>query len=177
MTLWRSLSGKPIEMANETVPDYWDWRSWWSHLIHREPGLYIGGLDNPYLLRYYLIPRNPYFNVYLHEFLRSDDDRALHDHPWWFVPIVLKGGYWEHREGSSVVKWRGSPSIAVRKADTAHRVELDWYPGIWDVNEHSSEKPAWTLIFTGPKIREWGFKCPQGWRHWKEFVDKNGCGE
>jgi len=158
-------------------PDYWDWGHWIKYLLAREPGMVIGGLDNPYMLRYYLVPRNPYLNVYLHKFLRSDDDRALHDHPWWFLSVMLKGGYWEHRKGKA--KWRESPSVAIRKADTAHRVELD-YEYIYDDyhrNLGSREKPYWTLIFTGPKIREWGFYCPQGWRHWHEFVLKNGCGE
>jgi hypothetical protein len=61
----------------------------------REPDLYIGGKDDPYLLRWYLIPRNRFFNVYLHKIVRSDDDRALHDHPWWWLSVMLKGRYAE----------------------------------------------------------------------------------
>ena len=26
--------------------------------------------------------RNKIFNIYLHQIIRSDDDRALHDHPY-----------------------------------------------------------------------------------------------
>ena len=153
-------------------PEYWDWGFWFRHLIQRKPGMIIGGKDNPYLVRYYLVPRNPYLNFYLHKFLRSDDDRALHDHPWWFVSLVLKGGYWEHKDAHPLtIKWRAAPSIALRRADTAHRVQLDH-----DVKT-SAEKPCWTFIVTGPKIREWGFHCPQGWVHWKVFDKQNGCGE
>jgi hypothetical protein len=47
----------------------------------RPPDFVIGG-DSPYMLRWWIIPRNKFFNIYLHRFLRSDDDRALHDHPW-----------------------------------------------------------------------------------------------
>ena len=37
------------------------------------------------------------FNLYLHEFSRSDDDRALHDHPWLFnLSVLLSGTYVEH---------------------------------------------------------------------------------
>jgi len=43
----------------------------------RRPDFVIGGdartHDVAYLLRWYLIPRNPLFNAYLHLFLRSDD--------------------------------------------------------------------------------------------------------
>lgn len=38
---------------------------------------------------------------------------------------------------------------------------------------------------TGPIVREWGFDCPQGWRHWTEYTKGEGhtsgvgrgCGE
>jgi hypothetical protein len=47
--------------------------------------------------RWWVIPRNKFFNIYLHHFLHSDDDRALHDHPWWNVSILLRSGsYVEH---------------------------------------------------------------------------------
>lgn len=42
----------------------------------RNPDFIIGGAD-PYMLRWWVIPRNKVFNIYLHRFLRSDDDRAL----------------------------------------------------------------------------------------------------
>jgi hypothetical protein len=51
---------------------------------NRQPDFVIGGPAAPYLRRHWLIPRNRFFNIYVHEFLRSDDDRALHDHPWLF---------------------------------------------------------------------------------------------
>ena len=31
----------------------------------------------------------------LHHVLRSDLDRALHDHPWDNASLLLRGGYWE----------------------------------------------------------------------------------
>jgi len=53
--------------------------------------------DQPYLERYYVFlkdrKRFP-FNVFLHHFLRSDPD-DVHDHPWGYFTIILKGGYWE----------------------------------------------------------------------------------
>jgi hypothetical protein len=64
-------------------------------VLARAPDVIIGGHDNPYLLRWFIIPRNPIFNIYLHQFLRSDDDRALHDHPWPWCSILLRGSYAE----------------------------------------------------------------------------------
>ena len=51
-------------------------RDWFKTLISGKPHFVIGGADDPYMLRWYLIPRNRRFNIYLHKFLRDDDDRA-----------------------------------------------------------------------------------------------------
>ena len=45
----------------------------------RAPDFVIGA---DYLRRWWVIPRNDSQNVYLHDIRKSDDDRALHDHPW-----------------------------------------------------------------------------------------------
>jgi len=151
---------------------------------HRPPDFVIGGTDDPYLRRWWLIPRNRFFNVYLHHFMRSDDDRALHDHPWWNVSILLKGSYIEHvpvdranPAGQTFGIQRSEGAIVFRRALAAHRVELktDW-----------SARPymVWTLFLTGPRLREWGFWCPKGFRHWRDFTSGKhgetigkGCGE
>lgn len=130
----------------------------------RAPDVTIG--EN-YLERWYLIPRNRFLNVYLHKFSGSDDDRALHDHPWHSVSFLLKGrldeimparqGWLEKHRRREVPRF-----IPVfRRATHAHRLQL-------------IEGPAWTVFITGPKYRSWGFLCPQGWRHWREFTDATG---
>ena len=139
-------------MRNDSARPFW-----------REPDFYIGGKENPYLLRWWVIPRNRFFNIYLHKFLRDDDDRALHDHPWVSLSVILKGGYLEHT--ASEVRRRGAGSVVFRRAKHAHRIELFRE----EIRLGRIVVPAWTLFVTGPRIREWGFHCPQGWRHWKEF--------
>ena len=62
----------------------------------RDPDFVIGPKDAPYLQRWWLIPRNRWFNVYLHHILHSDDDRALHDHMYFNVSVLLRGRYVEH---------------------------------------------------------------------------------
>lgn len=52
---------------------------------------------NPYLLRWYVI-RTKWIGLFIHKFIRSDEDRALHDHPWNFLVIPIWRGY---REWSS----------------------------------------------------------------------------
>ena len=118
--------------------------------------------NNPYLKRWWIIPRNKYFNIYLHHFMKSDDDRALHDHMYWNVSIIFKGSYLEHTP-KGIYK-RKTLSLVGRLAKSAHRIELN-------------NGPCWTLFITGPRIREWGFHCPNGWRHWKQFVSMDSPGE
>lgn len=145
----------------------------------RKPDVIIGGEHDPYLWRWHLIPRNPVFNVYLHLFLRSDDDRALHDHPWWSLGVLLIGDYLEevpalHDEDrvspqqAAALRLthhvhRKAGQVIFRRAASFHRVEL-----LQD--SHGREKPVWTLFMTGPRFREWGFACPKGFRHWREFT-------
>lgn len=138
---------------------------------NRKPDFVIGGHKNPYLVRWWLIPRNPVFNVYVHLFLRSDDDRALHDHPWLFnASWLIDGMYWEHtpkgeffrRAGEWKFRWGSAP----------HRVELfDANPFVGGAN-----KPCWTVFITGPRVREWGFHCPNGWVPWQVFTDSRDKG-
>lgn len=158
----------------------------------RPPDVVIGGHESPYMRRWWVIPRNPRFNIYLHHFLRPDDDRALHDHPWWNVSWLLNGSYIEvvpldpaNPAGATRSIMREAGAMAFRKAEAAHRIML--HPEFWPAEGASPYRPCWTLFVTGPNIREWGFWCPKGWKHWKDFTafrtkgDSStvgpGCGE
>lgn len=133
----------------------------------RKPDFVIGPHDAPYLRRWWVIPRNRWFNIYLHQILKDDDDRALHDHPWWNVSIILKGCYDEITPKGR--KHRGRGSIVFRRATAAHRLVLPIRNG--------GMSYCWSLFITGPRVREWGFHCPRGWRVWTEFVDARDAGQ
>lgn len=151
--------------ATYSLSDHGAVRDWALAYIeaHPVPDFHVGPDDNHQLQRWFVIPRNPFNNVYLHRFLQSDDDRAMHDHPWNNKSWVLSGMYIEHlQDGSTVTRSEGD--IVERRAIEAHRVEL------------IAGNPAITLFFTGPIIRAWGFYCPQGWRHWSEFVSTTAGG-
>lgn len=133
----------------------------------REPDFIIG--DN-YLRRWYIIPRNRWCNIYLHHICKSDDNRALHDHPYINMSIVLRGAYIEVMPDK--VRWRTAGSVVFRRAVALHRLHI------------RKGESVWSLFITGPRIRQWGFKCPQGWIPWHQFVDPDnpgqpgrGCGE
>ena len=107
--------------------------------------------NDRYLERYYLFLKNREtfpFNIFLHKFLKSDPD-DLHDHPWDFITIILRGGYWEHTpEGKN---WYKPFSIIYRKATDLHRIELN------------PNTDVWTLFIPFRKTRQWGFKTEKGW--------------
>jgi hypothetical protein len=127
------------------------------------------GSKEPYLERYYLFlkDRNRFpFNVFLHKFLKSDPD-DVHDHPWPYATLILKGGYWEwlpqfDSQGlkiGEIAKWRGPGSFRICKATSYHRIELD--PNI----------TAWTLFMPGPQRREWGFLVKNKWTHNGDYLE------
>lgn len=126
---------------------------WWAS---RCRSIQIGDPANPYMTRWFLIPRNRWFNVYLHCFHRSDDDRAMHDHPWWSASVMLAGRCQERDQTG--LKLIGPGGIRIRSAEYRHQIIL------------ATDEECWTLFVTGPRLREWGFWCPQGWVHWKTFT-------
>lgn len=156
------MSGSPYSGPEEML-------AWANALMSsRQPDFVIG--DN-YLRRWWIVPRNEMCSVYLHEILASDDDRALHDHPWSNTSILLDGMYIEHLPDGTAHERRAG-SVVHREAHAAHRLEIP------------EGGRAVSLFLTGPKVREWGFHCPNGWRVWHEFVDARdsgqigrGCGE
>lgn len=123
----------------------------------------------PLLTRYFLI-NTPRVALYLHHLHASDEDRALHDHPWSFITFLISGGYFEHyavpgmtNDHSRLVvrSWRRRFSVLWRPAEWQHRLEL--------------VKPTWTLVLRFRRRRQWGFITSGGWRDWisygKEWCD------
>ena len=146
-----------------------DLQNWARHMMDSQPPEFIVGDD--YMFRWHIIPRNEVFNLYLHRMLRSDGD-VMHDHPWDSTSFILEGGYIEHTPEGSFTRVPGD--VVSRKAEDAHKIEL------------IGGQPSTSLFFTGPKRREWGFHCPNGWVRWDIFTDGKhsgrsregaGCGE
>lgn len=133
---------------------------------HRPPDQVIPTHDGrPYMRRWHVTPKGDDAACYLHHFLAGDDDRALHDHPWESVGILLLGEYREHisTAGQHLVLHRPVGSVIHRRPEHIHRVEL--YPNL----ATGGVLEVWTLFLVGPRARAWGFHCPQGWVPWQEF--------
>jgi hypothetical protein len=106
-----------------------------------------------YLRRLRLV-ETPWFGVFLHKILLPDADRDLHDHPWDFATLILRGGYEEQVPSSG-------PAAGTRRwrAGSAHRVRA--------TDLHSVRRlfrvPTWTLVVVGRRQRAWGFATDGGW--------------
>ena len=126
-------------------------------------------VDNqPYLERYYVFlkdrERFP-FNIFVHKFLKSDTE-DVHDHPWPFLTVILRGGYWEWRpqfdakgrKTGEIARWCGPGSFRWASASQYHRVELD------------PDVECWTLFMPGIKQRDWGFLVRNRWVQWEQYL-------
>lgn len=139
--------------------------NWWNEIAQsRNPDFIICGEDGtPYMNRWWIVPRNEGANVYLHQILKDDDERALHDHPWDSFSTVLEGTLREYTPNHPEGRVLRAGETVQRLAKDAHRLEVI--------------EPAFTLFSTGPRIREWGFHCPNGWVHWQDFTKAESPGE
>lgn len=145
------------------------------HLFHENGSLYMG--------RWALFETR-WLSARVHYIASADDDRALHDHPWNFVSLVLQGGYVEARPRSvepcfgevvqpapmgesSVVRaeqvdmtCRRAGALAFRHATDRHRVV-------------AVQRGTYTLFVYGPARQWWGFYTPEGKIHWQDFASKH----
>lgn len=120
----------------------------------------------PYLRRWPILTRDKWPDAqgrtggegwYLHEFLASDHERELHNHPSaCSVAFVLRGGYREmrlqrdERTPAHRIKVCRPGSMNVITSETFHRVTL-------------LGKRSWSLFWIGPRSgRGWGFLRTDG---------------
>jgi len=64
--------------------------------------------------------------IYLHHILRSDKDRHLHDHPWDYSSIILKGGYFETRGRASILSLKRGMGRALSSVIETHEWPINF---------------------------------------------------
>ena len=84
-----------------------------------------------------------FFNLYLHFLVAEQAHPQCHNHPWWFVTLILRGGYNEFTKTTGWV-WRRPLSLLYR-------------PAAWNHNVTTGPKGMWSLVLTGRKRHGWGF--------------------
>lgn len=106
-------------------------------------------------LRRWILARTPWFQILLHKICRPDADRDLHDHPWSFRSLILKGGYVEeiidpdifdhYHERNKYERVNKRAAFVGHDTTSFHRID------------RLLDGPAWTLVFTTGKRKSWGF--------------------
>lgn len=121
-------------------------------LTARLPCRLIAIGEQPYLERYY-VGQVLGITAYLHRFVRADDERQVHDHPWrWAVSLILAGGYLEERV-TALCPDRGW-LVALRRMRPGHVNTIG--PG--DFHRITKTRPeTWTLFVHGARFKSWGF--------------------
>jgi len=108
---------------------------------------------------------------YLHHIAGPDPGMDLHDHPWSFVSIILRGSYTEQtaeaREACLLAEiaeqWPETSERSWRRF-SIHRMPLTIAHRITAV-----EPGTWTLVLRGPTRRKWGFYLPDCWTVWTSY--------
>lgn len=109
--------------------------------------------DEDYLVRWRVI-QTPWCSLYLHRIGTPDSRPTLHDHPWNFTALVLRGGYIERRLDPKTMKV--NESHRVRRVNRMRTHDAHAIMRLLRV-------PTWTLVLVGARRRTWGY-----WEPWFE---------
>ncbi len=90
------------------------------------------------------ILKTPWFSIWLHGIYAADKDLHLHNHPWDFKSIVIKGSYIEETENGPVKQYPGK--FNSRDGNSFHKIKS------------LMSSAVYTLFFVGKQKREWGYK-------------------
>ena len=107
----------------------------------------------PYLERFYLLTVGS-FSAFGHIF-HMDDPDPLHEHPWPWGRIILRGRYREHYHDGTCEDFGPGHIVWHRHELVLHRVELltPWVA---------------TIFWHWKRRRTWGFMHPGGWEQTPE---------
>lgn len=150
----------------------------------------IGRADDPIMIRWNIIGIRGLFTLRLHKFIRSDHD-CLHDHPWDFYTLILKGGYYEKVECSVTKRvngkicrvpdfaqiWRKPGTLIFHKAEHRHSVQLKSIlpEKSFPIKSSVQYMPSWSLVLSFKPRRKWGFWQKGIWTEWFKFDSQNNC--
>lgn len=137
---------------------------------------------NGYMERYWVVKPSKYipFASRIHHILRSDTDRHLHDHPWYYMTIILRGGYYEvtYATYEDTLKYFYDRRYKIFYGDDGIRYKQRWYgagsvimrkPGSWHRLVVPEGQTAWTWFFTSRKKQDWGFMTDSGKVLWRNY--------
>ena len=83
-------------------------------------------------------------SIWLHAIYKADQDKHLHNHPWDFTSVVLKGSYYEQTSLGNKKQYPGK--INIRNGEEHHKILELLSPVVY------------TLFFVSAPKRQWGYK-------------------
>jgi len=170
---------------------------WWivaaAQAIDRGHYIVIPGRQDTdaYLARYWLTPPkkdedgySSASSIVLHQFIRGDDDGALHNHPYDFTTTILSGGYDEvvgpSRSGDEFYMDENGHAAWFKICGPAEKLWRTIPRRVGDqVSKrareiHMATNPlpdTWTLVQTGTRCNDWGcFPPGKPCVPWRQFV-------
>ena len=141
------------------------------------------GVSDGYMHRWRLLTLLNGRQLYLHHFLGDDWSKDMHDHPKAFVSIGLWGSYVEERPR----EFGFGPDLVVPPGGVGiphNGIIRDHYRAPWirrfpahHIHRLTEARGCWTLVYTGPTVRLWGFWRDRVWVPWRSYVEKYGGGD
>lgn len=113
--------------------------------------------------RRYRLLWTPLFSIYLHNILKSDEDKHLHSHPWDYTSIILRGGYTEFLARRTNL-YDILLSFLFSSCPDPFQTEINTFKPFSmvrrkkeDYHKISLLSPTWTLVWTGRRNESWGY--------------------
>jgi hypothetical protein len=111
----------------------------------------------------------PWFAIYIHRILRSDEDLHPHSHPWKFISLILFGGYNEELYIGQLDQVSIVPRIIFTKT-------INFYQPLSLIKRDQKSfhhitlvKPTTTLVLTYGKRIDWGYLVDGKFVEHKEY--------
>jgi hypothetical protein len=103
-----------------------------------------------------------WFSIYIHGIYEADQDKHLHNHPWDYKSIVLKGSYIEETQtGLNNLK---PGTYTSRNGKDYHKIKK------------LLTNSVYTLFIVTPVKREWGYLVDNYWMHHEVYREKKNKG-
>ena len=92
--------------------------------------------------RRWQVIKTRWFAIYIHGIYKADEDLHLHNHPWKFVSLILKGSYIERLPGH-VINPRLAGTWVYRDTTRFHQIDSLLSPKVYTFNIMWGFKDTW----------------------------------
>ena len=141
----------------------------------------LGNPECPFIRRWMILWKLTGPSIRLHHWMANDDERACHDHPWWFITLPIKGKYtdiserdepctscwgkkavWNERRTGTIPCPTCSPFGRPPSGLKTIYQDTKLFVPVFRRHKHRHcvnvhEQGCWTLLLCGPADKEWGF--------------------